>query len=609
MKFSLTTHLALLLLSAILADARITVSAQFQPKEIMLGDEAHYVVAITETSESGKPEIERVTSLPIPQSGGLTLRNGRVSSSQQSTIVNFKASHSITQNLIIEAVAPRVGNFTVPSYAFTYKGNTYTAPAATLRVNERDANAPPPINELIFLKVDAPSELYIGQTTEIELKLYVHEQARYRGYESFERKADGFTITDLPEATDSIERIGNYRYQVLRWPLTITPIQSGLQDLNFEFSVVAEVPDNRNQRDRFGRSSPFGGGIFDNFFSRSERFNLFNEPTQINVLPLPESGKPESFSGAVGDFSIQVSTDAENSRAGEPIMLSLIVTGTGNFDRISGPELPESTDWRNYDPESSVEIDEALPLKGVKRFDYVFIPQRAGKLTLPEVNFSFFDPADEAYVELSAPPIAVQVAPSLRSAFTPQTTQPAANTAPQAQLQINKILSAEEALLTLDYRPEPSTPNGFALLNRPSFYLYNSVALIALIIVAYALNKRRRLATDADYAQQQAAKKELKTAVASANSAQNQNSAEDFYRSAQDAVRLAASVRFGQNLRAAEFATLRSLFEDNGQKTETIQAAHSIFEQADALRFSGQSSNSADLRTARQQLDHILKAL
>ncbi|MGJ8650601.1 MAG: BatD family protein [Opitutaceae bacterium] len=590
----------LILLATHAAQAEITVSTSFQPARIALGDTAQYIVAIAETSSSEKPTPERMTSLPISQSGGLTLRNGRVTNSQQSRIVNTSVTHTVTQNLIIEATAPRVGNFTIPSYRFTYKGETYTAPAATLTVVERDANAPPPVNELIFLKAAAPEQLYIGQTTPIQLKLYVHEQVRYRGYESFDRNADGFTVSELPDATQSTERVNNNRYQVINWPITITPIQSGKQSLNFEFSVVAQLPA-QNQN----RNNGFGSSVFDNFFNnRSERFNLYTDPTEIEVLPLPETDKPDSFSGAIGNFSIQVYADTETSRVGEPIMLSLKVSGRGNFDRITGPELPESSDWRHYTPEAIMEKEDPLQLKGVKRFDYVFIPEKAGKRMLPEVKFSYFDPIDKKYIELSVPPIAIEVAPSLQPQLpAPAQTAGSNSQASDASTPLQPTLSPEEALLTLDYRPETPRTTGFALLKAPRFYLANGSALIALIICGAILRKSKRLATDPEYAQQQAAKAELKATLGEAKHAESQGNAADFYRHAQDAVRLAATKRYRQNLRAAELAQLEPLLPE-----AIAPLTRQIFEQADALRFSGQTQQ-ADLRTARQQLDTILKAL
>ena len=94
------------------------------------------------------------------------------------------------------------------------------------------------------------------------------------------------------------------RYRVYIWPLTITPISAGPQDINFQFTLAAQMPDQRNTR-----NSSFGSGMLDNLFGRSERFNIYTEPTQIEVLPLPTEGRPKSFSGAIGMFKLQVAAD------------------------------------------------------------------------------------------------------------------------------------------------------------------------------------------------------------------------------------------------------------------------------------------------------------
>ena len=86
--------------------AEISVKARFNPPRIALGDRAQYLVEVKETSSTGTPSVERITSLPILESGGLELKNGRTSSSQQTNIFNGRAEYSVTQSLVIDAEAP-----------------------------------------------------------------------------------------------------------------------------------------------------------------------------------------------------------------------------------------------------------------------------------------------------------------------------------------------------------------------------------------------------------------------------------------------------------------------------------------------------------------------
>ena len=99
-------------------------------------------------------------------------------------------------------------------------------------------------------------QLYVGQTTPITLKLYISSNVTAARAQCLRARADGFTVSDLPEeSSESVEMLNGSRYRVYSWPLTITPISAGPQDLNFQFTLAAQMPDQRNARD-----SPFGGG-------------------------------------------------------------------------------------------------------------------------------------------------------------------------------------------------------------------------------------------------------------------------------------------------------------------------------------------------------------
>ena len=598
------TLLLLPWLLSLSTSAEINVTAIFNPPRIALGDKAQYVLEIKETSTSEQPEIERVTSLPIPQSGGLDLTNGRTGTSQQTSIINGAREYSVTQQLIIDADAPRIGTFTLPTYVFQYKGQTLRAPAATLQVVERAADAGPTTDELIFLKADTPDQLYIGQTTTLELKLYIAQNVRLSGLNSFDRNADGFTISELPDSRETSEIVNGRSYRVLNWTLTITPIQIGPQDLNFQFTVSASLPGQNNRtRDPLGRRG-FGSSLFDDFFARSERFNLSTEPATIEVLALPTADKPASFTGAIGDFAMQVYTDRNQTQVGEPIMLSVEISGNGNFDRINGPTIPETAHWRSYEPESNFQPRIAGSiLLGTKRFDYVMIPKQAGILEIPEIRFAYFEPETQRYTQLSSPAIEIEVSPSDRPAAP---SGKGTQTAPPPSMEILPLqqeLTVEEALLTLDYLPSSSHQTSH--WNKPRFWSINAVIAVGLVTIGLVLRRKRRLKEDPTYADQQSAKQELRTTKAAAQQAKV---ADDFYAQAQNAIRLAVTYRSGENHRTANIDTLCEAMLKTGFSERTISQTSRLFATADALRFAGKKSNG-DLAKAKTELEGILKAL
>lgn len=285
-------------------------------------------------------------------------------------------------------------------------------------------------------------------------------------------------------------------------------------------------------------------------------------------------------------------------------MLSLKISGSGNFDRIKGPEMPKTRGWRNYKPESTFEPNDSQPLKGMKRFDYVFIPETAGSRKLPEVTFSYFDPNIEKYVELSAPALTVKVAPSDRPAVATVVELEADQQGSAPTINLTKALSPEELLTTLDYRPRKGRHIEKDLLSSPLFYGLNGAAFLALTTSVIVICRRKRLHQNADYALVHQAKQALKVTVKEAQS----NDAAVFYRCAQDAIRLAATVHMKRSLRSADFAELEVSFKQCQVADAVIEQARSLFNEANNHRFSGQN-HSTDLQHARTQLNTILKAL
>lgn len=601
LSFSRQLLLALLIILTVDLHADTSVSSRFEPARIAVGGASRYIVEITDSATDAFALMEQITELPIPPVNGITLRNGHTSTSQQTSFINGRADYSITQQIIIDAIPADIGSYTIPSYAIDYNGKHLQVPATTLSVVKRSANAAPTANEQIFLTLEAPEQLYVGQAKPITLKLYFASDVRLGEY-IIERDADGFITSGGPpeEPIESIEIVNGRHYRVYSWTLVVTPISAGKQDLNFQSTLIAQLPSRQNVR-----NSPFGNSIFDDLFGRTERLTVYTKPTQINVLPLPTEGQPKSFSGAVGQFNISVGADTESTRVNEPIMLSLKLSGQGNFDRIREPELPEAKGWRSYPPESVFEADDANKLKGAKRFDYIFVPEKAGTLKLPEVSFSFFDPNVEKYVELTSPAITIEVAPShVPIAPKPVHSDSAVQNPTSPQTNLTKSLSSEELLLTLDYNPEKGRTLPTGSLSHPSFYWLNGSFLIALSIIGGICYLHTKTRQDEHYFLLKNAKQELKATLKKAN---NSNGPE-FYTYASKAVRLATSIRMKQNLRSADPDELETKFKQL-QLPETItQTTRTLFHTADQLRFSGQDQ-TINLPEARAQLKSILKAL
>ena len=603
MRYKKATFLTLLcLLNAVSSLGEITINARFNPAVIALGDRAQYIVEIIDSSDKSMPQPESVQPLPIPIVQELNLVNGRISNSSQTNYINGKGQFSNTQSIIYEVRINRTGNYTIPEYKFSYKGEMQTVESASLSVLERGTDAAPTQGEMLLLDADLPESMYIGQSYETTLNLYVESSISLTGISGYEQQADSYAIRelDLNARTESIQMIDSRRYRVLSWPLVVTPIKTGQQPLDFTFTVSVRSP---QSRDPFNILSPFGGSLFDNLVGRSEVFDVSSDSLSIDVKALPKLGQPDSFSGAIGDFNLQVYSDLQSIKVDEPIMLSVEISGRGNFDRIQEPPIEKTSEWRSYSPEVTFQSKNKLSLEGTKRFDYVFIARESGQLQLPKIAFSYLDPQTGEYTELISPPIKVEVSPNqeVQNSEISAPVEVLVTNKDDGSLQLTRSLSPEEALLTLAYRQKQPPSNSTSILGSLNYYLGNVLAFIILLLLGLHLRKCCKLNSDPVYALQHAANKEFKKVFSASLKCKDTT---DFYQQALLALRLAATRKTGISFRNATGNQIKELITDKSIQ----EISNEFFSTADAIHFS-KTPTMADLKIARDQLKIILKNL
>ena len=128
---------------------------------------------------------------------------------------------------------------------------------------------------------------------------------------------------------------------------------------------------------------------------------LFSEPQTIRVLPLPTQNVPESFGGAVGEFSLKVNAGPTNVAVGDPLTLKVQITGRGRLEAVTLPPQPQWREFKAYPPSRNVESKDPLGLSGTATFEQVLIPQNHEIKFLPPLEFSYFDPNQKSYRTLT----------------------------------------------------------------------------------------------------------------------------------------------------------------------------------------------------------------
>lgn len=137
------------------------------------------------------------------------------------------------------------------------------------------------------------------------------------------------------------------------------------------------------------------------YFSREERFIVRAESAQLVVKPLPDAGRPQDYTGAVGVLRASVNLDSSTARVGDPLVLTMRVDGTGNVKLLPRPVLEVS--WASSVPGTervSVDTSGAM-VRGYKEFDWILTPTKSGSVEVPTLRYSYFDPyrGEYAYAE------------------------------------------------------------------------------------------------------------------------------------------------------------------------------------------------------------------
>lgn len=301
------------------------------------------------------------------------------------------------------------GNFTLSQASINVKGKIYKTTPIKIQVTAaidmpKDPNDP---NYLAAENIHLVAEIsktkpYLNEAITVVYKLYVSPKIA----------VDNWNEIDIPRYNDfwsqNINTQGQqvqngtykgeeYRYLILR-KTVLYPQKSG--KLNIEpltLDISMRVPSKR--RDIFGSF----------LMTRVNRTVSAGNKT-INVKALPQAGKPADFTGAVGNFKLDVSSSKTELDATESLQLKIKVKGNGNLKLFKLPKISLPSSLEVYEPEHKENVKTNLAgMRGSIEDTYTVVPQFKGKYPIPSISFSYFDVKTETYKTLSSDEMVINV--------------------------------------------------------------------------------------------------------------------------------------------------------------------------------------------------------
>lgn len=399
--------------------AEITVNAAVDRTSVALDGQIVLEVTVAGPNASlPEPQIPQMPNFSVYSRGR----------SQSLSFINGQVESSVVHTYVL---VPRfVGKGSIPPVSVSEAGRTIaTEPieivverpgsggGAVGRADPRAGRAPPRAGGgggpemFLTAELDKPRAFVDEQVT---LTVRFHTAVGLLGNPHYTApKLTGFLAEDLPpERHGRVNARGRqYYYSEIRTALF--PQQSGRASIG-----PAQV---RVQVQESAAVDPFAPDFFDRFFSQglaaARPRELASEPLALAVEALPEAGRPASFSGAVGRYSVSAAVDRAQVKAGEAVNLVVTVKGTGNLKAVAAPAMPELPSFRVFDTVSSLSLEKKDGrVEGSKVFKTVLVPRVSGELEIPALEFAYFDPAKRAYVSARSAPIKIKAAPGDASA-------------------------------------------------------------------------------------------------------------------------------------------------------------------------------------------------
>ncbi len=303
------------------------------------------------------------------------------------------------------------GEFTIGQASIEIDGKTYkTSPIKitvtdAVKLDDPVAQARQSAAEGIHLVAEiSNTNPYINEPVSVVYKLYVSPTSSVTNfYETESPKFNDFwSQTDRVDPQNIKVQKGTfkgeeYRYVVLQRTV-LYPQKSGRLELEpLMLNVTMEVPTGRR------------GGLGFQMYDKEDKI-VSSGKKYINVKALPEAGRPDDFTGAVGNFDFKVTPSKTQLDAGESLQLDVTVSGKGNLKLFTLPKPVVPSALEMYDPEHKEDI--SVPLSGMngKVSDiYTIVPQNKGKYPVNALSFSYFNPATGKYKTITSQEIMIDV--------------------------------------------------------------------------------------------------------------------------------------------------------------------------------------------------------
>lgn len=402
--------------------------------------------------------------------------------SQSENIINGAYSGNQQFAYVIQAIRP--GKFTIPSAMVEFKGRIFKSQPVIVTVLNQNIKGEKQTNEdsyvsknnvgknaPVFIEAEiSKTNVYINEPVEVSYRVYLNPKFKiekenkinFPKYNNFWSQTEDLRDNHWEQVVVN----GRIYYTKLFRRTVLYPQKTGnlsIDPLSLDFNIAY----------------PTGELDFFNDPQYETARRVIATPSKtIVVKPLPEKGKPENFTGAVGVFEFNVIVDKLESKTGEAIQMEFVVTGTGNLKLFELPKPNLPADFEIFEPTHKEDIEENIRgMSGSISDSYTIIPQNKGKFLVKPQQFSYFDIQSKSYKTISSDEINLTIAQGDKHI---------------SQLQKNKTTSPK-TILPIFTEATFFTLNSSTFFNSVWFYLLLGLPILTalfLLVVKRKINEK-----------------------------------------------------------------------------------------------------------------------
>ena len=387
----------------------------------------------------------------------------------------------------------------------------------------------------------------------------------------------------IPQLKVQREVYKGKNYNVVEWrKVVLYPQRVGELEISpLSLNLVLDVP--TDKRDFFGNV----------IYDQTSQL-ISTGMRRINVKNLPNQGKPDSFTGAVGEFEFDVILNKNSLRATESFQAELKVKGSGNLKLFDLPNILVPNSMELFEPEREELINTNLSgMSGSISKLFTVIPRFQGNFPIEEVEFSYFNPETEKYKILKSPRLTIDVfdGPALSNSITNDNSN---------------IITADDSFRFIKIKGNLEEIKNDIFFESKLFYaLVASPFAFLLSLFAFTIYRRKR--KESSYELIRIEERQINKMIDSAKDAIGDKIS--FYDKIEKAIIKSLIVKFSIRMESLNKEKIQQIGKEKGLLRNDITLIIKLIENCEKAKYS-QSSDSImnkDLENARKAINSILK--